>query len=82
MGRGATRPVVAVSGMKVLVRWKKQGQLIEEGVATSRGPGDEDLVERKYAESMERAGKVTVLGPWEQFACKRTVARVPKGVTQ
>lgn len=48
--------------MKIKVRWKMAGQLIEDGIAHSRKRGDEDLVTKARAVTMQQCGMVEIVG--------------------
>lgn len=46
--------------MAVLIRWRRKGILIRDGLAYERHPGDEDQVEPREAQSRVRTGEVEI----------------------
>lgn len=58
----AGEPLVAPGHREALVRWRRRGMLIDShGVAWGRVTGDEDLVPRQHARSLQACRAVEVL---------------------
>jgi hypothetical protein len=60
---------------KVMVKWRIAGFGVIDGKNVRRAPGDEDIMPLRQAERMQATGHITIVGPMDKMAHKRSALR-------